>query len=79
LFNENVKTEDIIIPYYVSRVNLEENMENYVDDPKPISDEEWKKFSNQFQAEQGVLRSQFVELESVTLNEIRPNWDDDTT
>ena len=74
LFHEIEKTEDIIIPYYVSRVNLEEDMEDFIDDPKPVSDTEWEKFSKKIDEDGRILRIQFNELQYEILNEIRPNW-----
>ena len=74
LFHEIEETEDIIIPYYVSRVNLEEDMEYYVDDPKPITNKEWKDFSQKIEEDGCFLRVQFSELQCEILDEIRPNW-----
>lgn len=78
LFHEIEKTEEIMIPYYVSRVNVEEYMEGYVDDPKPLTDKEWEDFSKKVEEYGSVLRSEFIQLETDILDEIRPNWNEES-
>ena len=74
LFHEIEKYEDIIIPYYVSQSNLEEDMENYGNE-EALTENEWQEFCKKFEQRSSKLRVALYELQLNILEEVRPDWD----
>lgn len=72
LFHSIEEDLDMIIPFYTSRANIDENLDEF--EMEPLTDEEWATISKEIETEQEHAQSLLLEVEVEAIRNVRSDY-----